>query len=667
MKPCVLIVDDSLTVRMDLDEAFREAGFETGMCATLSTAREALAKTVYSLVVLDILLPDGDGLSLLKEIKSAPVTASMPVLLLTTEAEVRDRIRGFKTGADEYIGKPYDAAYVVSRANELARMGNAGTSGATGRHVLVIDDSATFRASLQNALEALGYMVSTSSSGEDGLRKAATLRPHAIIVDGVLPGIDGATVIRRLRTDTALRHTPCILLTASEDRSNEIRSLDAGADAYVRKESDQEFILARVAAVMRNAAAPAAAVQTSGFLGPKKLLAVDDSRTYLAELADQLRDEGFDIALAHSGEEAIDLLAVQNVDCILLDLIMPGLSGQETCRRIKGSPAWRDIPLIMLTALDESEAMIAGINAGADDYITKSGDFEVLKARVRAQLRRKQFEDENRRIRDQLLEREMEAAEARAAKELAEMRAGLLEHLQHKNEELEAFSYSVSHDLRAPLRAIVGFSTILREDYSDKLDEDGLRIIQNIHGAAARMSELIDALLELSRVGRKEMHLEQVNLSMIARAIADELKVREPGRKVEFLIEDNLTAVCDPPLLRIALTNLLDNAWKYSNKRPQSRIEFATATDAGGLYFFIRDNGAGFDMAYADRLFVPFQRLHGDTEFKGTGVGLATVKRIIERHEGRLWFESAVEQGATFKFRLGAVLPSSDAAEKPGA
>jgi len=385
------------------------------------------------------------------------------------------------------------------------------------------------------------------------------------------------------------------------------------------------------------------------------VLAVDDSATYLQSLADELALERYDTVLARSGQEALDLLAVQPVDAILLDLIMPGLSGEETCRRIKSSPAWRDIPLIILTALDEKEAMLAGINAGADDYITKSGDFEVLKARVRAQLRRKQFEDENRRIREQLISKEMEAAEARAARELAQTRAQLLSDLERKNEELESFSYSVSHDLRAPLRAIEGFSHALREDYEPRLDENAKHYLNRICEAAERMSELIDALLELSRVSRREMHFESVDLSALAQSIVAELKRAQPDRQVEFVVEEGLFAKGDPPLLRVALSNLLGNAWKYTGKREAARIEFGVRTLGTGRTFVIKDNGAGFDMEYVGKLFGAFQRLHTDREFAGTGVGLATVQRIIRRHGGDVWAEGVVDVGSTFFFTLPVV------------
>ncbi len=364
----ILIVDDSLTVRMDLQEAFEAAGLRATSCETLALARQALALGRFDLVLLDVRLPDGDGVDLLQQLKLAPATAQLPVMMLSSEAEVRDRLRGLKTGADEYVGKPYDRSYVVMRAREL--IGERKGAAPSPPVVLVIDDSATFREQLREALERVGYVVVTAGSGEEGLRTAVRVRPGAVIVDGVMPGIDGATVIRRIRQDAALRRTPCLLLTASEDRRNEVKALEAGADAYVRKEDDLQVILTRLSAMVRSAGGTRPLADASpSFLGPKKILAVDDSPTYLQELAVQLRDENYDVVMATSGEEALELLAVQSVDCILLDLGLPGISGLETCRRIKAHAEWRDIPLLMLTAREDRDAMIEGINAGADDYI----------------------------------------------------------------------------------------------------------------------------------------------------------------------------------------------------------------------------------------------------------------------------------------------------------
>jgi DNA-binding response OmpR family regulator len=650
MNGTVLIVDDSLTVRMDLAEAFQAAGFDAVPCASIAETRRALAKAKVALIVLDVLLPDGNGVDLLAELRAAPTSASIPVVMLSTEAEVKDRVRALQTGADEYIGKPYEIAYLVSKARALMRSAQTRTdTGATT--ILIIDDSETHRQALRGAFERAGYAVLLAATGEDGLRVAADHRPSAIVVDGMMPGIDGATVIRRVRLDSALRGTPCLLLTASDEHGVELHALDAGADAFVRKDEDVEIVLAKLAAALRRSALlPASA--TASLAGPRKILAVDDSPTYLHQLASELRAEGYEVIVARSGEEALELLAVEPVDCVLLDLIMPGIGGKEACRRIKSAQAVREVPLIMLTAHDDRSAMLEGLSAGADDYIFKSGEFEVLKARVRAQIRRKQFEDEHRRIRDELLRSELEAAGARAARSVAEARAAMADELERKNKELEAFSYSVSHDLRAPLRAIHGFSEVLLEDHASSLDERGQRCLTRIRSAAQRMAELIDDMLELSRVGRAELTRAQARLTDLARALADELSRREPERQVTFVIEDGLVADADSRLLRVVLDNLLGNAWKFTAKVAQPRVELGSERRGGETVFFVRDNGAGFNMAYAHKLFSPFQRLHSEAEFPGTGIGLATVQRIVDRHGGRVWAESAVGHGATVFFTL---------------
>jgi len=224
--------------------------------------------------------------------------------------------------------------------------------------------------------------------------------------------------------------------------------------------------------------------------------------------------------------------------------------------------------------------------------------------------------------------------------------------LQTANNELEAFSYSVSHDLRAPLRSLDGFSQALLEDYADKLDAQGQKYLSRIRAGSQRMGQLIDDLLGLSRVSRGEMSRELVNLSKMAHEVADELRAAAPLREAEFVVADGLIAETDPRLLRIVLTNLFGNAWKFTAKQPHARIEFGSSGDNGGKEYFLRDNGAGFDEAYADKLFGVFQRLHAASDFPGTGIGLATVQRIIQRQGGRVWAEGRVEQGATFHFTL---------------
>jgi DNA-binding response OmpR family regulator len=651
MNRTVLVVDDSLTVRMSLVEMLEAADFPVVACATGAEARKALSETRFALAILDILLPDTDGIELLKEIRANPSAAGTAVMLLSTETEVRDRIRGLRTGADEYIGKPYDPSYVVARAHELVRRGQD-TGAAAQETVLIVDDSITFREALKAALLEAGYRVAVASTGEEGLRQAAHVRPAAMIVDGDLPGIDGGTVIQRIRLDAALRRIPCLLLTASDERDAEVKALEAGADAFVRKADDFAVILAKLKAMLRSAGVQVPDRDTASLLGPKKILAVDDSETYLQALADALPQDGYDVVLARSGEEALELLAVQPVDCILLDLMMPGLGGLETCRRLKSVAILRDIPVIMLTAAEDRETMIEGLGAGADDFISKSSDFAVLHARVGAQLRRKQFEDENRLFREQLLEKELEAAEARSAKDVAEVRAALVEELELKNKELDAFSYSVAHDLRAPLRSIDGFSQALLEDYADKLDDMGQQYLRYVRESAQQMAELIDNLLDLSRITRSELVRGALDLTSIAHEVTGRLRRQNPKQDVSTVVADGLLAEGDARLLTVVFENLLGNAWKFSSKRADATIEVGAVDRDARRAFFVRDNGAGFDMAYAAKLFGVFQRLHSSAEFEGSGIGLATVQRIIHRHGGRVWAEGEVGRGATFFFTL---------------
>lgn len=223
------------------------------------------------------------------------------------------------------------------------------------------------------------------------------------------------------------------------------------------------------------------------------------------------------------------------------------------------------------------------------------------------------------------------------------------------NKELESFAYSISHDLRAPLRGIDGFTYLLAKDYGDQLDEQGKAYLDRARAAAQRMGALIDDILELSRISRHDMRRSKVNLSELAREVLEELAHSAPARKVEICIEDGCLAHGDPKLLRLMMQNLLENAWKYTGREAAPKIEFGREAAEDGEVFFVRDNGVGFDMAYADRLFSPFQRLHKPEEFAGSGIGLATVARIVHNHGGDVWAESAPGKGTTMRFMLAAV------------
>lgn len=276
----------------------------------------------------------------------------------------------------------------------------------------------------------------------------------------------------------------------------------------------------------------------------------------------------------------------------------------------------------------------------------------------RANRRVRQLADEaialNQTLREQIAERE--AAE-QALKELnAELDQRVAERtaqLENANKELEAFSYSVSHDLRAPLRAIDGFSNTLLKNYGDALDERAQDYLRRVRAASQRMAQLIDDILGLSRATRAEMHRQRVDLSEMASEILDSLRRSEPRRRAELVVQPGVIVDADAPLLHIALDNLLRNAWKFTGKREVARIEVGSLEQDGERVYFVRDNGVGFSMNYADKLFSPFQRLHTESDFPGTGIGLALVQRIVRRHGGRIWVHSEIDQGTTFYFTLG--------------
>lgn len=637
MANTVLIVDDSLTVRMDLHEAFEEGGFRTVLCATGAAAVAAFDAEQFDVALFDVLLPDADGVELLRELRAHPRHAGVVTLLLSSEAEVSDRLRGLRHGADDYVGKPYDAHSVVARSRELLQRG---AHEPAGRSVLVIDDSLTFREELRALLAAEGYEVQAAASGEEGLRVAATRPPSAIIVDGVLPGIDGATVIRRVRLDATLRNVPCLLLTAADDYATELQILDAGADAFVRKQENLAVVLAKLAAVLRkstDAPLPAA----GPFHGQVKVLLVDPDRAFLEQAADQLREEGYEPVAAPDADDALAMLAVQPAGCVVLAVDdTPG--GLELCTRIRSVPGLRDMPVIGLGAGD---ALLDCLAAGADDYVRRADGVTTLRAHIRAHIRRQQLHEQNRRIRDELVRRELEAAQERAARQVAETRAELVEELEWRNRELEAFSGSVSHDLRSPLQTILSFSELLLEEQSGKEPAD---LVRRINKAAHRMNALIDALLQLAGANRGQIQRTEVDLSALAADVVEELRQRDPSRDVDVTVAPGMRASCDGELVRAVLINLVGNAWKFTGRTPSPLIEIGCSPTA----YFIRDNGAGFPADRADQLFRPFGRLHDSSEFPGTGIGLTTVQRIVDRHGGRVWAQSEPGRGATFSFTL---------------
>ena len=362
------------------------------------------------------------------------------------------------------------------------------------------------------------------------------------------------------------------------------------------------------------------------------ILLVDDGPQNLQVLEAILASPDYRLLRAASADEALEKLLTHEPAAIVLDVKMPEMSGLELARIIKGRKKTEHLPILFLTAhFQESQDILAGYSAGAVDYLTKPVNPAILRAKIAV------FAE---------LYRKTQALAERTAQ------------LETANEELEALSYSVAHDLRAPLRSIDGFSHLLMEEYGAKLDEAAQAHLLRISAGALQMNQLISDLLALLRVVRAEAKPKSVDLSGLALQVAKQLQEREPAREVELVIAPNLSAHGDPDLLRVALEHLLGNAWKFSANRPRARIEFGVERRGREQTYFVRDNGAGFDMAYVHDLFAPFHRLHNVTEFPGTGMGLAIAQRVIRHHGGRIWADAAVNEGATFYFTLRLAAPA---------
>jgi two-component system sensor histidine kinase/response regulator len=378
------------------------------------------------------------------------------------------------------------------------------------------------------------------------------------------------------------------------------------------------------------------------------ILLVDDQPANLVALEAMLQGLGQNLIKAESGREALKWLLTHEFAVILLDVKMPDMDGFETATLIRQRDKSRHTPILFLTAADKTQNhAVRGYAVGAVDYLVKPVVPEFVRSKVAVFVELAKKSELLRRQARLLLESEQ------AALELAETRAELVRELEHKNRELESFSYAVSHDLRAPLRRIDSFSRAVLESQGEKLDDQGRRYLERVREASQHMSQLIDDVLYLSRVTRAELRDQEVDLSAVANLILTRLQESDPARKIETRVRPGVVVTGDGQLLRIAMENLLENAWKFTSKQPEARIEFGVTNASGEPTYFIRDNGAGFDMTYADRLFGPFQRLHPQGEFPGSGIGLATVQRIIHRHGGRVWAEGLPSQGATFQFTLG--------------
>ncbi len=387
------------------------------------------------------------------------------------------------------------------------------------------------------------------------------------------------------------------------------------------------------------------------------ILIVDDEPPNRKLLEMLLQHQGYLTLSTGTGTQALALANERKPDLILLDVMMPGMDGYQVAAVLKAESTTANIPIIMLTALVDREARVAGLAAGAEEFLSKPFERDELFLRVRNLLRLKEYSDmlQNHSL---MLERQVQARTA----DIQRLNEGLEDRvrertsqLQEANEELEAFSYSVSHDLRGPLAGIDGFSSLLaRELPKFEHTERTAHCVARIRSGISQMDHLIDALLSLAQVSRTTLQWGSVDLSAMAASILEGLRENEPGRDAVLDVQPGVTVMGDAHLLRQVLANLLGNAWKFSSGKPQSRIAFTSGPGASGeVVHAVRDNGAGFDMCHSAKLFGAFQRLHTESEFAGSGIGLATVQRVVRRHGGRVWAEAAPDAGAAFHFTLG--------------
>ena len=391
------------------------------------------------------------------------------------------------------------------------------------------------------------------------------------------------------------------------------------------------------------------------------VLVIDHHPEDLQLLPAILGDLGLNLIQAGSCQEALRHLARQDFALILLDVQEPEMNGVELVALVRQQPRSQRTPVLLIADAEQTVNYAAKeYPLGVIDLLCRPVAPETLKARVVVLMEFYRLTQQFKRQAEQLADcrQQLSAANLQLEDEIEalakerEANGQLADLLEATNKELEVLGYSVSHDLRAPLRGIDSFTQVLIEDYADKLDTQGREYLERIRANAHRMAELLDALVKLSRLSDADLYRQQVDLSTVANAIIADLQEREPQRQVNFLIGTGIVAQGDALLLRCALENLLGNAWKYTSRQPHTTIEFGVTLHSGRTAYFVHDDGAGFDMAYANKLFGAFQRLHPPSEFPGNGIGLATVARIIHRHGGEVWAEGHVGKGATFYFTL---------------
>lgn len=502
-------------------------------------------------------------------------------------------------------------------------------SGDTPR-ILIVEDERIVAMDLAGTLTELGYSVAgMATRGEDAIEQAKRLNPNLILMDVRLAGkMDGIQAAQSIREE---RDVPVVYLTAHSDNETLRRAANTAASGYLVKPFKSPELRCVIEIALHKHAADVRMRENEQWLSTtlqslaEAVIATDESGRVriFNRIAEQLTGVTHDEATRHSVDEILALID-ERTGSPAENLVRKVLEDRKPVAATEGAA--------LISRSGEAVAVEESAAPIVDPYGNLLGGVLVLRDVTERRQQMQQIQKLNAELEQRVRQRT-------AALEAA-------------NRELEAFSYSVAHDLRAPLRGIDSFSQLLIEQYAEQLDQEGIGYLNRVRNAAGRMSALIDALLSLARVGRAEIQPIDVDFTQLVTSITQDLAAATPERSVKVLIEGGMRAHADPQLLRIVAANLLDNAWKFSSRRSNALIEVGTCTDAMTPTYFVRDNGAGFNLAYAEKLFGAFQRLHTEKEFPGTGIGLAIVQRVVARHGGDIWAESEPDRGATFYFTL---------------